>query len=151
MMRQVSVWHVYGGFQDQSETITCSVQNTWYPITNAGNNLWVGTEANGFTLSSDVMTATNGGDYFGHVAITLSGSLNKDFEARVYNITQTRVEGYHSGITTTGANNYAQISIPLYIEATAGDQLRMEIRCTSNPVADPTLQHSVFYISYLHD
>jgi len=146
-----NIYHVYGGFQDESETITCAVQNTWYHVTNATNDLWTGTEADGFSLSSDVMTIENAGDYYGTLAISLSGLSGKDFEFRIYNVTQAAVEGYHMGVTTTGATNYQQIVIPIYIEAAANDQLRMEVRCTSGGSGDPTLVHSIFFISYLHD
>jgi len=142
---------VYGGFQDESETITCGVQNTWYHVTNATNDLWTGTEADGFTLSSDVMTIVNAGDYYGTLAISLSGAVNDDFEFRIYNVTDSVQEGYKMGITTTGAGNYQQIVMPLYIEADANDQFRMEVRCISAGSGDPTLKQAIFYIAYLHD
>ena len=97
------------------------------------------------------MTVENAGDYYGTLAISLSGLANKDFEFRIYNVTQEAVEGYHMGITTTGANNYQQVVLPIYIEAEANDELRMEVRCTTVGSADPTLVHAIFYIAYLHD
>jgi len=150
-LRLEGVWHVYGGFQDQSETITCAVADTWYHVTNATNDLWTGTESDGFSISSDVMTILNAGDYFGTLAISLSGLAGKDFEFRIYNVTDAAAEGYHIGVTTTGASNYQELVMPLYIEADAGDQFRMEVRCTSVGSGDPTLVHAIFYISYLHD
>ena len=49
-----------------------------------------------------------------------------------------------------GAGNYLNISLPLYLECDAGDQLRMEIiNITNNN--DPTVRSAVFYLSYLHD
>jgi hypothetical protein len=150
MMRQDGTWHAYGGFQDESETISISAVDTWTHVTNSGNDLWTGLEADGLTLSGDVMTFTNGGDYVGSLSMTISGSNGKDFQIRLYNITQTTQMGYHIGATTTGASNFTNITLPLYIEASSSDQMRIEIECTTDG-SDPTLRSAVFYISYLHD
>lgn len=151
MMRQGETWHAYGGFQDQSVTITTGTVNTWYHVTNATNDLWTAAEADGFSMVDDVLTATNAGDYAGIVSLTISGTANKDFELRVYNVTDSVIAGYHIGVTTTGAGNYANVTLPFYLEADASTQFRLEIRCTTNPTANPTLQHAIFYMSYLHD
>jgi hypothetical protein len=145
------IWHAYGGFQDKAETISTAVQNTWYHITNVANDLWTGLEADGLTLASDVMTFVNGGDYFGSLSLTFSGSNTKDYQIRLYNITQTTQMGYVIGVTTTGNTNFTNISLPLYVEADAGDEMQMEVRCISGATADPIMRNAVFYLSYLHD
>jgi hypothetical protein len=96
------------------------------------------------------MTFTNTGDYIGEVSVTLSGLNGKDFQIRLYNVTQSEQMGYIIGATTTGATNFTNIALPLYIEATAGDQMRMEVRCITDN-SDPTFRSAVFYMTYLHD
>lgn len=150
MLQQRGTWHAYGGFQDLTVSTTINTVNVWEHITNATNDQWTGLEADGLTLNNDVMTFENDGDYFGHVSISLSGLNGKDFQIRLYNITQAAQMGYVIGVSTTSVNNFVNISLPLYIEANAGDQMRMEVRCTTD-ASDPTLRSAVFYISYLHD
>jgi len=146
-----TAYHAYGGFQNKAQSITCSVQNTWYHITNGTNDLWSGTEAQGMSLSGDILTITNAGDYSGSLSMTLSGLNGKDFHIRLYNITQTAQAGYIQGVSTTGATNFTNVTLPLYIEASAGDTFRMEVQCTTAAVGNPTFEHAVFYLQYLHD
>jgi len=144
------IWHAYGGFQDAAETISIGTKEVWYHITNGANDLWTGLEGDGLTLSGDVMTFVNAGDYTGSLSITISALTGKDYHIRLYNITQAAQVGYYVGVSTTGATNQVTASLPLYIEADAGDQLRMEINCitsATNVVAD----NAVFYLTYLHD
>ena len=102
------------------------------------------------TLSGDVMTITNAGDYVGSLSMTLSGLNGKDFQIRIYNTTQATQMGYIIGATTTGASNYTNITLPIYIEADAGDSFRMEVQCTTDG-SDPTFRSAVFEMHYLHD
>ena len=150
MNRQYTVWHAYGGFQNATTTISIAGADQWTWITNGTNDLWTGTQADGMTLSGDIMTITNTGDYTGSLSITFAGLNGKDFAIRVYNITQARQEAYLSGATTTGEQNFTNVALPLYIEATAGDQLRMEIECRTDGT-DPTVLDAAFYMSYLHE
>ena len=148
MVRQTNTWHAYGGFEDQAETITCGVGD-WNLITNAGNNLWNLDETDGISITNDVFTITNTGDYSGNLSISISGLTNKDFHVRVYNNTQARVEGRPIGISTTGAGNEMNVSIPIYIEATAGDTIQFEIMSADG--TDPTVDDGLFWMAYLHD
>ena len=150
MLRQARIWHAYGGFQDQSSQVTCTTQNSWYHLTNVGNNLWTGLEADGLTLSGDTMTITNAGDYTGTLSITMSDLQGRDFQIRIYNITKDS-ESYHIGATTTGTSNYTNITLPIYIECDAGNTLKVEIRCTSTSGAQPYFRSAVFSMYYLHD
>lgn len=150
MIRQGSIWHAYGGFQGASETIAIATVDVWYHITNATNDLWTGLEADGMTLSGDVMTVVNAGDYVGTLSMSVSGLSGKDFQTRCYNITQAAQMGYIIGASTNGSGNFTIITLPLYLECDAGDELRMEIRCITD-ASDPTFKNAVFYLSYLHD
>ncbi len=148
MVRMTTIWHAYGGFEDQSETITCGVGD-WNHITNAGNNLWNLDENDGITITNDVFDIVNAGDYIGTLSLSISGLNGKDFHVRVYNNTQARVEGRPIGISTTGAANEMQVSLPIYIIAIAGDDIQIEIMSADG--ADPVVDDALFWISYLHD
>ena len=149
MMRQDSTWHAYGGFEDQAETIACGAGD-WNWITN-GNpwNLWTCDEEDGISCALDVFTITNTGDYSGVLSLSISGLNGKDFHVRVYNNTQTRVEGRPIGISTTGAGNKMNVCLPIYIEATAGDEIQFEIMSADG--TDPVVDDGLFHMAYIHD
>jgi len=149
-VRQGKTYHAYGGFQDAATTITVAAANTWYHVTNATNDLWSGLEADGITVSGDKMTFTNGGDYTGIVTIDLSALLNKDYHLRLYNNTDSVQVAYRMGVSTSGAGNNVPITLPLYIEANAGDEFQLEIECTTS-ATDVVLDNAIFYVQYLHD
>ena len=144
------IWHSYGGFQDESEAISVAGANQWAHITNGANDLFVSLEADGIALSGDVFTITNAGDYFGKLSITISGLTGKDFQIRLYNITTAAQVGYVIGASTTGAGNHTNITLPLYIEAAAGNTFRFEITCNTDGT-DPKVESAVYYMSYLHN
>ena len=149
MVRQTTIWHAYGGFEDQAEVIACGVGD-WNWITNGDPwDLWTCDEEDGISCALDVFTIANTGDYMGNLSVSISGLNGKDFHVRVYNNTQTRVEGRPIGISTTGANNEMNISVPVYIEATAGDEIQFEIMSADG--TDPVVDDALFWISYLHD
>ena len=151
MLRQRSTWHAYGGFQDSAVTVTLTNQSTWYHITNANNDLWTAVETDGMTLVGDTITITNGADYTGQLSLTFSGINGRDFQIWVWNITDGVAATYHVGATTTSASNFTNVTLPIYLEATAGDQFRMEMQCTSTAGATPVVKSAVFNIQYLHD
>ena len=148
MVRMGSIWHAYGGFEDQAETITCGTGD-WNLITNAGSNLWTLDESDGVSIASDIITLTNGGDYWGSLSLSISGLNGKDFHVSVYNNTQTRVEGRAIGVSTTGAGNEMNVSLPIYIKGTAGDTIQFEIMSADG--TDPTVDDGLFVLTYLHD
>ena len=150
MLRQDKVWHAYGGFQTTTSTISIATVDVWYHITNATDDLWQGLEADGLVLSNDVMTITNGGDYLGALSMSFTGSNGKDFQIRLFNITQNKIMGYFMGASTRGNGNFENVSLPLYLEINAGDELRMEVRCISG-ASDPSFKNAIFYLTYLHD
>jgi hypothetical protein len=149
-LRQENNWHVFGGFQ-ATTTVVALTQNIWATTTNASNSLWSGDEANGFTLSNDVMTIANSGDYAGSVSMTFSGSNAQEYLFRIYNLTKAEQMGYYQGTSGASASNYVNINMPIYLEGiNAGDQLILQIENISSN-DDITLRHGMFYISYLHD
>jgi hypothetical protein len=150
MNKQVDVWHAYGGFQNNATTISCT-QNVWAKITNVTSNLWVIPEKVGITIASDDITIENPGDYIGHLTIALSQANNDDFFIRCMNITQNKQQGYIIGGTTSGTNNFLNLSLPLYLEnVVANDVFQFQIENISNN-DDPIVRSAVFYISYLHN
>ena len=145
--RPDKIWHAYGGFQNQAETLALDA-DTWTHVTNATNDLWTGLEADGMTLEDDEMIIANAGDYIGALSITITGGNSKDFLFRVYNVTKDEVMGYNIGGSTT-VSNYTNITLPLYLECNAGDHLQVQAYCLAGD--DPVLRSAIFYISYLHD
>ena len=148
-LRLANLPHVYGGFQDVDYTLPLGA-DTWTNITNLTNDLWVGIEANGMTLTADQMIILNQADYFGTITLTFSALNGKDFQIRLRNITQNKTMGYDIGASTTGVTNFTNITLPIYAEANTGDVLEMQMKCTTDGT-DPILRSAVFYMSYLHE
>lgn len=146
MIRTTKIWHAYGGCQSVSEAQTMS---GWSKITNGSGTLLTLTEADGFTIDDDVITVVNAGDYIGHVSLTFIGSTAKDYHIRIYNVTQGIQMGYIVGASGLGVGNYQHLSLPLYLECAANDQLQIEVEETGDTAL--TVTDCVFYISYLHD
>jgi len=150
MVRQANTWHAYGGFEDAAELIACGA-GTWHHITNGAPtfDLWNLDEGAEISLAADVLTLDNTAHYIGNLSLSISGLNGKDFHVRVYNNTQARVEGRPIGISTTGANNEMNVSVPIFIEGTAGDEIQFEIMSTDG--SDPVVDDGIFIIAYLHD
>ena len=142
------VWHAYGGFQDVNYVLPI-LATTWTHMKNLTNDLWGGLHADGLNLINDEMIIINKAHYFGAVSITFSALATKNYKIRLRNITQNKTMGYVIGVTTTGATNFTNVSLPIYIEANAGDVLQMQMRCED--ATDPKLRSSVFWLNYLHE
>ena len=150
-VRQASTWHSYGGFSLSSTTITVGSSGVWYPIKNATDNLWSATEGNGITLSLDNLVIANQGDYQGHMTISVSGTNGHDVFVRSFNVTDNVVNGNPIGVTVTGATNFQNISLPLYIEATADNTvIRFEVM-NNSAGANVTVRSAIYQLFYLHD
>jgi hypothetical protein len=143
------VYHAYGGITATSATIALT-QDSWATTTNAYNGLWTGDEADGISLSNDIMSFTNGGDYTGSVTISFSGGVGNDYEFRFYDYTQKAQAGY-TAYASVGANaTYQTVTMPIYLEVTAGDEFVLQVRnITDND--DITITAGLFYIQYLHE
>lgn len=146
--RVSNVWHVYGGFEDKTTTVTLAA-DTYAQVTNITNDLFELKEVNGITLTNDQLTIENTADYSGSLSISLSAIAGKDFHFRIYNVTQARVEGFELGVSTTGAANKTLFSMPIYLEATKGDVFEFQVKSIDG--TDAVLSDSVFYINYLHE
>ena len=144
--RPDKIWHLYGGFQDESEVLSMS---GWTQITNATTNLLTILENDGFTIAHDILTSVNGADYSGHITLTFIGNVSKDYHLRIYNLTQDTQMAYVVSASGLGVGNYQCLSLPLYIECDAGDQLQFEVMEDNDTAI--TLVNCVFYINYLHD
>ncbi len=147
-LRIAHALHAYGGFEDAAETVECGVGD-WNHITNAGTNLWNLDENDGIRYSADTFIIEETGDYAGSLSVSISASNGKDFHVRCYNTTQTAVCGRPIGISTTGAGNEMNISVPFYVEATKGDVIRFEL--SSADGTDGVVDDGIFIINYLHD
>lgn len=145
---KTAIYHAYGGYEDKAYTLSLAA-DTWTQITNGTNDLWTGSEVDGITFVDDDMTILNSGDYTGVVTLTISALNGKDFHVRLYNTTQSQVAGFPLGISTTGAGNEMQCTVPIYMEATANDVYEMQINSTDG--TDPILDDAIFYVQYLHD
>jgi len=148
-LNEIGKWHAYGGFQGQTATIAITTVNVWEWVTNTNHDLWSGVEGVGMEISGDIMTVKKAGDYFGVLTLTIAGTATKDFQVRLYNITQGKATDFVCGATTSGAGNYASVTLPLYFEAEAEDRLRIETTCTTD-ASDPTFEDAIFYLAYLH-
>jgi len=139
-------WHIYGGTQAALIPISLA-QNVWTTIENATHTLWNSDEYDGFSLYEGTMTIANSGHYTGNLAITFSGGNGNDYDFRVWNITQSKQEGYDMGASGTGANNYVNVSIPLHANVTAGDELILQAvnKSASNEIV---IRSAIFYMSY---
>lgn len=153
-VRILGTWHGFGGFggDNTSTTITVSSANTWYPITNGTDNLWVLSEGSGVTITTDNIVISNKGDYVGSLAITISGTNLHDIFIRAFDITDNVIAGRAVGITTTGTANYQTISMPLYfevdIQAAHTFQFQVENISASGNVI---VRSAIFELHYLHE
>ena len=141
--------HAYGGFQDSSVVVTISVQGTWYKITNDEGDLFQGVEADGFSLSNDVMTIQNNIHFNIWISMNFTGQVNQEYNFRIYNLTQEVQHGFELGDTGRGSGNYSKFSGTIYVEANAGDQLALQVVNVSG-TGDPTFINCNFTIIYVH-
>lgn len=135
-----------GGFQDSSVTIDLT-QSTWAQVTNAYKTLWSCSHVDGFTFSNDTITGNFTGCVGGICTLTFSGTAQKEYQLRIYNVTQTRQEGFLQGVTGNGANNYVQVVVSCDIDLTSGDELVLQVQNISGN-EDIILKHGQFALEY---
>ena len=148
-VRVGSIYHAYGGFQDSSREVSIT-QSAWSQVTNAGHTLWGGSEADGISIVNDSMVFAYGGDYVGLMAAVYSGTNANEYLFQVYNATQDKQEGFHTGSTGSGATNFTRFTMPLYFDITAGDTLVLNVTNTSGSNS-ATFKNAQFVIWYLHE
>jgi len=146
---QDSIYHAYGGIMATSVTIALT-ENVWATTTNAYGGLFTGLEADGMTLSNDIMTITNAGDYIGSLAISFFGGNANDYEFRFYNYTSKSQEGYTVYHSTGGTANYENVTLPIYFDVNAGDQMVFQVRNVTDS-DDVIIRSAIFSMQYLHN
>lgn len=145
------IHHVYGGFQDSSVTVSIGVQSTWYQVTNSKGSLFSGLESDGFRMSGDTLYIDFVGDISGLAILTISGSNTQEYQVRIYDEANEVQSGFLQGVTCTGAGNYQQLVIPVYIENdNAGNDYIMQIQNVSG-TGDAVMRHGQFILNYLHN
>jgi hypothetical protein len=153
-VRILGTWHGFGGFggDNTSTTITVSSANTWYPITNGTDNLWVLSEGSGVTITTDNIVISNKGDYVGSVSITLSGTNTHDIFLRAFDLTDNVITGRAVGVTVTGTSNYQTVSMPLYFEVDiqAAHTFQFQVENITS-AGDVIVRSAIFEIHYLHE
>lgn len=149
MVKQQTTWHSTCGF-DNAGVVIDATQNIWFAVTNVTNDLWTAGDTVGFTHSQDNLVVLNAADYMGILSITFSGGNGVDWGLRLYNITQATVEGFPIRTTTSGAANYATLTLPLYADVLANDKLQIQMVNYSDST-DPTIVSGVCRIVYLHN
>ena len=149
-MQLNTIYHGFGGFQDSAVSLA-GTQDTWDKVGNATGNLWGGIEADGISFSDDTLIFANPGDYFGIASVSFSGQNANEYEFRIYETTGTAVQGFHKGVSGTGAGNYVPIVLPFYLEdVTATKRYIMQMTNTSGNNA-ATVRYGEFWVIYLHD
>lgn len=149
ILLQNNTYHAFGGIQSSSQVIPCT-QNVWSNITNATGNLWSGSEIYEINFTNDTLTMTHAGDYVGTLSISLSGSNGDDYFFRIWNINKQETAGFIIGATTTGANNFLNVAMPVYLEDDVGDSFVMQVMNNKND-NDPTIRNGIFEVHYLHN
>jgi len=145
-----SSWHIFGGFADSAVSIDIT-EDEYSPVTNASNNLWIGLEAVGFSVSGDTMIIDNAGDYFGSFSVTWTGGTGRVYRFRVYNVTDGAEEGFSIAGTGDGADDYVTITKPLYFEdVSPGDRFVMQVTNIDNS-EDITIRYGAYTLMYLHE
>jgi len=143
--------HSWGGFQGVTTTITIDGANSWKPIKNATDNLWVQGEGIGFSWSQDNLVVATQGDYSGLVTISLSGTNGDDMFVRCFNVTDNVQSGYIIGATMKGASSYHPVTIPLYLEVhTDNTKFRFEVENTT-AARDAVIRSAIYNVQFLHD
>lgn len=142
-------YHSFGWFGDSTSAFSFANSNTWYHLTNAGQELWTWDELDGFTLSNDTITVTKAGDYDISLQLSFLGSANQSYSVRFYNVTQA------AGIPVAGATEGAgtdvsQVVVLTYGELTAGDKIVIQMKNVDGTGA-ATLKNSAVRMIYIHD
>lgn len=141
------VYHMFEYFGDS--TVSLSYTTAWAHLTNTGDSLFIQEELEGFTISNDTITATNGGDYDLVANFTHDGDNGETVSIRFYNVTTP------AGIPTAGAqamggsDDYGTTSIIAYAEVAAGDKIVVQYKGDHSGTA--VFKNGVVRITRLHE
>jgi hypothetical protein len=121
------LFHYYG-----DSTISKSYTTSWQHLTNAGGDMWIDVENDGFSVSGDTIMIYKSGDYDFLATNTADGDNGETVSIRFYNVTQA------TGIPTAGAqtmsasNNFREIVTSGYQAITAGDKIVLQYKGDAN-------------------
>lgn len=144
-----NIWHVVGGTHTIN-TVIPGTKDNWSKLTNTGGTLLQVTDNDGFVISSDSITITNAGDYWGNIMLSYSANQGNDWSFRVRNVDTSAITMLAEGTSTTGNTNVVTVTMPIYLDAAAGNRYIIEAMNTSTD-DDLTIHSAKFTIVYLHD
>lgn len=128
-----------------SESITAS-QNTWYDVTNVTDSLFRKLEFDDLTYAADSVLINTTAHYDGSFAVSWNGTGTDAYSMRVLlNGVSVAKLSFDFGASMTGGS----VTVPFYIEATAGQYLRFQICNTANS-NDPTIKSAIVIVKFVH-
>jgi hypothetical protein len=148
--------HGFYAFEDSAIVISMT-QNNWAQVTNASGDLFTAVQDNaGFTISGDTiyfnqpsMAGTTPHIVF-HYGVDGYGSLNNDFECRVFNVSNNAGVMRKSEKSGEGANNRISIGTTAYDnQTTYGDAYIIQVRNTTNN-DDLTVENGSIFLEVTH-
>lgn len=117
--------HLAMSFSDSAVTLTMTVNN-WAQITNASDSLFGITQIDNFTVDADTITFSKTGHYLIVTAIThVGGGGNDNLELRWV---KNGVQCVKMESSASNQVDHIAVPIPCDVEATAGDEMWLEIR-----------------------
>ena len=128
--------HGYFAFNGASQAVG-GTTNTYAHVTNAGNDLFAEIQSNaGIDLIDDTFkfnpdSAPTGSHAHMTIAFKIygNGGNNKNFQARIYNVTQAAEVPVTAFVNTEGGSNYSMLSGRAYCKNCEPDDVyRLELR-----------------------
>jgi hypothetical protein len=148
--------HGFYAFED-SAIVVSMTQNDWAQVTNASHNLFTAVQDGaGFVISGDTiyftqaaMAGTTPHIVF-HYGVDGYGSVNNDFECRIFNVSNNAGVMRKSEKSGEGANNRISIGTTAYDpQTTYGDAYIIQVRNTTNN-DDLTVENGSIFLEVTH-
>ena len=144
--------HLFAAFEDSSVLIDIGADSTWYQVTNSIDSLFGYLDKDYFTVNNDTIIYTGSGEP--HVLfqcrVTGSGANTKDFELRMFNVTDNAGVLSKDRKTTTGASNYVGFTFLGYDKnINYGDKYILQIRCITD-ASDFTVKDGMIFAQITH-
>jgi hypothetical protein len=145
--------HGYFAFNGASQAIG-GTNNTYAHVTNAGTDLFEEIQSNaGIDLIDDTFKfnpSSAPADSHGHMTIAFklygNGGNNKNFQARIYNVTQAEEVPVTAFANTEGGSNYSMLSGRAYCKNCNPDDIyRLELRPLSGNDNFTVIEGSVWF------
>jgi hypothetical protein len=137
--------HLVASFADSSETPSMAL-NGWELITNEDSTLYTAYETSNITFGGDTVTFDVAGDYTVNFNLSFSGTASDAYEIAIF--VNDAFYRYKSE-RTTSQTDVGNVSLLGYVEAAAGDNMKVMIRNTASN-DDATLISSQLMVIYLH-